>query len=508
MFHKHKQYDEVNKKRRPSELSVAISSKLTKEQMAILDDTSSVVLTHHSKSNPKTTLPNIYEAENIEPSNATRVTSVISIDVDQQKIDRMLYNLYSDIASTIHCAKTVTPENAIPDPMPGILKSLGHFVNNHKGGFIDAIMEYIESSNSSTMDSQTVHANTKSILRIQDQQDQLDTTPQANHNQPDRPSPLSNDCQSNKSIPVNTNMMTESERTHFNYLAEHVDNDILQIPQRNLQHSCTDQNNTEYIADHLDLQLDGNYFDRDIRVPLKDLPLDSNNSQQFVQFNLNNSQQPFELNLNNSQFSGLFRNTPMDSASVGAHIPSAYDVITEENDLYYFAQANNDAPIANFENVFPPLALGQSGSNKSNRAVYSFDAMQVNDYRTHGFEAGLSQRNYFSQNLSEIILNATPSQDLSSNEVYLNVSDHRECGLSPKMADIPYRQCLSERNNIATPSTSHFFDSDVFTNLILPLTKRPQQASSTGRLSLDTNERESRCNSAFGITACLKRKHI
>lgn len=91
----------------------------------------------------------IGQANDIQSSCATRNTTTSTVAEDRQKIDRILFNLYADMASGYRCATAPSAEenddgqSEQPSEEMAILKCLEGFVAAQPGRLIDVVIEYL-----------------------------------------------------------------------------------------------------------------------------------------------------------------------------------------------------------------------------------------------------------------------------------------------------------------------------------------------------------------------------
>lgn len=139
-----------HKNRRPSSLSMAVVAKLSEHQKAQCNDTASIISSIHSRKSTRRRL-NMGQVNAIQLSGTTSHSTTSSIAEDQQKIDRILFNLYADMASAY---RSQTPANK----EMSILNCLEHFVATQPQCLIAAIIELLDTNPATMHQSQsTIH---------------------------------------------------------------------------------------------------------------------------------------------------------------------------------------------------------------------------------------------------------------------------------------------------------------------------------------------------------------
>lgn len=94
---------------------MVIATKLSNIEKDNCDDASSIIFSVHTKLSTRAKNNksfNVGQLDDIPSTSTTRMTTTSSINEEQQKIDRILFNLYASMASVLRCIESSsTPEN-------------------------------------------------------------------------------------------------------------------------------------------------------------------------------------------------------------------------------------------------------------------------------------------------------------------------------------------------------------------------------------------------------------
>lgn len=414
---------------------------------------------------------NVGQPEGIDATQRTRTTSVMTIDEDQQRIDRVFYNLYSDLASVVRCAKTTATnedgELISDDPVPAIIGGLEHFMGQHRGDLIDATMEYVEANRMESVSSQTIISNLNAILRVQNPT-RVDESPVP---EPTNGQPI------HVSLPETETLAPEIERPSANFITENGQhNNASELSNHSLQRQFVDQNDVEMVTE---------------MNPLL-----------------------FQHELNDPEGGNPFMGAGMAPPFGDGYIPSAYDVV-EENEVInhdYRAQPNDNSQRPFIEDAFSPIPIDMNLNDIENQSVFNFGEDQQDSERN--LDAG-AQMNEFddlnqgfplSQNVSEFRFTQVAPQAFADKQSHFKTPDGR---LSDTF-HFSQLQSQAVRNNTLMPTTPYRdqFDVGGFSNFSSPPPRTPVKiiGNTTGRLSLEPSFRQNhrpeiigRMGSAFGM---------
>lgn len=156
-----------------------VARKLSNIEKDKCDDTSSIIFSIHTRSSTRSNKSfNVGQLEDIPLTSTTRTTATSSIDEEQQKIDRILFNLYADMASVLRSIETcATPENNTDSQLnsniiAALTECIDQFFRSQPQGLSNVILKLFDDRESSSVSCQTAsqgpNLNKRQILNSND----------------------------------------------------------------------------------------------------------------------------------------------------------------------------------------------------------------------------------------------------------------------------------------------------------------------------------------------------